>query len=104
MGSRQGRKTGISNISVDEAMTVLAERADPNKKFTNELIDRECKFAPQDSYCRTRVVTDALQYVRELEIATRSSLLALKDFLEWAGDRGGAQGHPLFVRIADCVS
>ena len=79
---RAQRKTGISNISLDEAMTVLAERIDPDKTFTQELIDRECRFAPADSACRTRVVQDALQIARETEVATRSSLRALKEFLD----------------------
>ena len=79
---RAQRKTGISNISLDEAMTVLAERIDPDKTFTKELVDRECRFAPADSSCRTRVVQDALQMARETEVATRSSLLALQEFLD----------------------
>jgi VWFA-related protein len=74
-------RTGMSNISLEEAMTVLAERNDPDKKFTGELIDRECKSAPEDSYCRTRVVQEALRVTRELEQNTHSSLVALNEFL-----------------------
>ena len=74
-------RTGMSNISLEEAMTVVAEKDDPDKKFTNELIDRECKFAPDASFCRTRIVQEAARFARELEQSSRASLVALKEFL-----------------------
>src|SRR4026207_521903 len=83
-GGRAGlaqNRTGMSNISLEEAMTVVAEKDDPDKKFTNELIDRECKFAPDASFCRTRVVQEAARFARELEQSSRASLVALKEFL-----------------------
>jgi len=79
---RAPRRGGISNISLDEALTVLKERIDPDKKFTNELIDRECKFAPEDSFCRTNVVQEALLLARDAELQTRASLTALAGLLK----------------------
>ena len=101
---RAQRKTGISNISLDEAMTVLAERIDPDKTFTQELIDRECRFAPADSACRTRVVQDALQIARETEVATRHRCVALKEFLDGIAGVEGPKVDPLSFRIARGVS
>ena len=56
---RAMRRGVVSNISLSEALTVLVEKDDPDKTFTKELVDRECKFAPDDSFCRTRVVQEA---------------------------------------------
>ena len=82
---RAMRRTGIGNISLKEALTVQAELLDPDKVFTKELIDRECKFAPEESFCRTRVVQEALDYAREVERNTKATLLALKEFLAGLG-------------------
>jgi VWFA-related protein len=38
------RRTGIGNVSLNEALNVLADVNDPDKVFTKELQDRECKF------------------------------------------------------------
>jgi VWFA-related protein len=38
---------GLSNISVEEALTVLYEKDDPDKMMTKELLERECKYAPE---------------------------------------------------------
>jgi VWFA-related protein len=78
---RGTRRGVISNISLSEALTVLAELADPDKTFTKELVDRECKFAPEDSFCRTRVVQDALALAREEELMTRTTLRAVADVI-----------------------
>ena len=101
---RAQRKTGISNISLDEAMTVLAERIDPDKTFTQELIDRECRFAPADSACRTRVVQDALQIARETEL--RDAAIAPRTHgVPRRPRRGrGAKVDPLSFRVAGDVS
>jgi VWFA-related protein len=79
------RRTGIGNVSLNEALNVLADVNDPDKVFTKELQDRECKFAPEDSYCRTRIVQEALDYARETERNTKFTLIALKDFLNGLG-------------------
>jgi VWFA-related protein len=71
----------ISTISLDEALTVQKELLDPDKKFTKELVDRECNFASADGFCRTRVVQDALDMARATQRATHASLIAFKDFL-----------------------
>jgi hypothetical protein len=42
-------------------------------------------FAPEDSYCRTRIVQEALDYARETERNTKFTLIALKDFLNGLG-------------------
>lgn len=76
------RRGAVSNISLSEALTVLAELADPDKTFTKELIDRECKFAPEESFCRTRVVQEALAMAREEELLTRTTLRAVADVIE----------------------
>jgi hypothetical protein len=82
---RAVRRTSISNISLNEALTVLEEVLDGDKVFTKELQDRECKFAPDESFCRTRVVQEALDYARETERNTKFTLIALKDFLNGLG-------------------
>ena len=82
---RAVRRTGIGNVSLNEALTVLAEINDPDKTLTKDLQDRECKFAPEDSYCRIRVVNEALDYARETERNTKFTLIALKDFLNGLG-------------------
>jgi len=79
------RHTGISNISLNEALVVQEEVLDPDKVFTKELQDRECKYAPEESSCKTRVVQEALDYARETERATKNTLIALKDFLNGLG-------------------
>lgn len=82
---RAVRRTGIGNISLNEALTVMAEVNDPDKMLTQDIINRECKFAPEDSFCRTRVVQEALDYAREAERNTKFTLIALKDFLNGLG-------------------
>jgi len=92
------RPTGkISNISLDEALTVKRELLDPDKKFTKELVGRECKFASADGFCRTRVVQDALDMARATERATHLSLMAFKDFL---GGISGAEGPTMVVYLS----
>ena len=82
---RAVRRSGIGNISLNEALTVLAELNDPDKMLTKDILDRECKFAPEDSFCRTRVTQEALDYAREAERNTKFTLIALKDFLNGLG-------------------
>ena len=85
VGKAVRKAGGISNISLDEALTVQNELLDPDKKLTQELVNRECKYASSDGSCRTRVVQDALQMARETQLATHASLLALRDFLSGLG-------------------
>jgi VWFA-related protein len=98
---RAARPTGgISNISLDEALTVQKELLDPDKKFTQELVARECKFASADAFCRTRVVQDALLIARETQRATHASLVALKEFLNGLG---GVEGPTTIVYLSSAL-
>ena len=78
---RAGRRGGNWTISLTEALTVLEEVLDPDKTFTNDLIKRECRFAPEESTCSSQLVQEALQYAREVERTTRATLVALEEFL-----------------------
>jgi len=80
---------GISNISMEEAITVLNEKDDSDKQFTKELLERECRYAEVETSCRTRVTNDAFRYAREIENQTRDSLRALKEFLNGVGQIEG---------------
>ena len=82
---------GISRIGVDEAMTILGERHDPDKPLTQDIIDRECKAAMRmnDTSCPTRVLQDALFMARQIEVQTRNSLTALKEFFDGLGGIDG---------------
>jgi VWFA-related protein len=80
------RTRGQWNISLNEALTVLAEVLDPDKVFTKELQERECRYADAESgYCRTYVVQEALRIARETQRKSLDTLQALKDFLEGLG-------------------
>src|SRR6185295_3196503 len=48
VGHGQAAGAGISHVSIDEALVVKAELLDPDKKFTKELVSRECAYAPED--------------------------------------------------------
>ncbi len=83
------RRNAFWNISLDEALTVERERIDPDKTRTQELINRECRYAPDDSSCRTLIVQEALLIARDAEIATRASLAALAGFFGGLADLDG---------------
>ncbi len=83
------RRNAFWNISLDEALTVERERIDPDKARTQELVNRECRFAPDDSSCRQLVVQEALLIARDTEIATRASLAALAGFFGGLADLDG---------------
>jgi VWFA-related protein len=89
--------SALWTISLTEALAVLAEHNTNFQDRTQELVNRECRYADEQSTCRSAVVQEALRVARETERATRASLLALTDFLE--GVRG-VEGPKTVVYIA----
>ena len=76
------RRSPFANISLDEVMIILDERMDPDKQRTNEILDRECRWAQTGSPCRQNVIDEARQIARETERATRATLQSLTGLFE----------------------
>jgi VWFA-related protein len=77
------RLNPFANISLWEALQVRAEQNMSDKQVTQEIQDRECRFTTaSDDPCRANAVRDALMMAREVEISTRSSVKAIRDFFD----------------------
>lgn len=82
----QGQKP-ITNwtIGLAEAVAMQAERFSNNKPVTEAVANRECRYnssADSLNACAAQVVTEGVQMAREMELATRTSLTSLRDFLD----------------------
>src|SRR5438552_2214325 len=75
------RQPTFWTIGLAEAVAIQAERFSNNKPVTDLVVSRECRYASQDSACLTQVVAEAVRMASEMEIGTRASLFALRDFL-----------------------
>ena len=78
----QGQKPlTVWNIGLSEAVGILGERFNNNKPITQQVIDRECSRDTSGG-CAATIVTEGVQMAQQMELATRTSLSSLKDFLD----------------------
>jgi VWFA-related protein len=76
------RPGGLWTIGLAEAIAILTEQPASDKPVTDLVISRECRYAGTDSTCQSAVVQEAIRIAREMRLATRTSLMALTEFLE----------------------
>ena len=91
------RAAGLWTISLTEAMAMLNEVSFNDKPVTAEVIARECRYAATDSACPPGIIQEGLRIARETRLSTRTSILALTDFLNGVA---GVEGPKTVIYIA----